>query len=208
MAPVYGEIMKKRSEDGQGGGNTVRAVRSDEADLWKQVVQDVTPLNPGSIRITRAPLNPEIVKQARQSDPISVFGTDQACPSDPDLRHGKAPGLDKRTEMRMRRGKVRLDARIDLHGLSRQEAHRALIAFLRGSQDAGRKSVLVITGKGGRQNDEEDIYAARTEGGILRRAVPKWLNEAPLRAMVHAFSHAAPKDGGVGALYVMLKRKR
>ena len=74
------------------------------------------------------------------------------------------------------------------------EAHQVLVEFLHDSQAAGRRAVLVITGKG--VGGE----------GVLRAAVPKWLNEGATRRMVRAFSHAAPKDGGQGALYVMLKR--
>jgi DNA-nicking Smr family endonuclease len=115
-------------------------------------------------------------------------------PSEPDLRHGEAPGLDRRTQTRMRRGQIDIEARIDLHGMTQAQAHRALGGFLFDQQAIGRRSVLVITGKG--VGGE----------GVLRDAVPRWLNEGGNRRMVRAFSHAAPKDGGEGALYVLLKR--
>jgi DNA-nicking Smr family endonuclease len=66
------------------------------------------------------------------------------------------------------------------------------------AQGAGKRAVLIITGKG-----------LRGEGtGILRAAVPRWLNEAKLRALILSIAPAAPKDGGGGALYVLLKRQR
>ncbi len=65
------------------------------------------------------------------------------------------------------------------------------------SRDADRRRVLVITGKG-RDFGE----------GVLRDAVPRWLNEDSIRPMIRAFSHAAPKHGGEGALYVLLKRRK
>ncbi|MFQ5763309.1 MAG: Smr/MutS family protein [Rhodospirillales bacterium] len=86
---------------------------------------------------------------------------------------------------------------IDLHGLTQAEAHRALTAFLHGSRDAGRRAVLVITGKG-----------SGTGGGVLQGAVPQWLNEAAIRPMIRAFAHAPPRRGGEGALTVLLKRRR
>ena len=116
---------------------------------------------------------------------------------DPDLTHGRAPGLDRRTQTRMRRGQIDIEARIDLHGMTQEQAHRALHAFLLGSREAGRRAVLVITGKG-RHSGE----------GVLRDAVPRWLNEDSIRPMIRAFSHAAPKHGGQGALYVLLKRRK
>ena len=104
----------------------------------------------------------------------------------------------------MRRGQMDIEATLDLHGLTQAEAHRALGAFLHGSRSAGRRTVLVITGKGG----GKDLGSGRggPGSGVLRDAVPRWLNEGPNRRIIRGFSHAAPKDGGQGALYVLLKR--
>ena len=77
-------------------------------------------------------------------------------------------------------------------------AHRALTAFVGGQQAAGRRCILVVTGKG----------AWREGGGVLREAVPRWLNEPALRQKVLSFSYAQPKDGGEGALYILLRRLR
>jgi DNA-nicking Smr family endonuclease len=87
---------------------------------------------------------------------------------------------------------------IDLHGLTQNEAARALGSFLARAQDAGCRCVLVITGKG----------TTKDEGGVLRAMAPNWLNEPANRARVLAFDTAQPKHGGLGALYVLLKRKR
>jgi len=57
----------------------------------------------------------------------------------------------------------------------------------------------VVTGKGLRADGQI---------GVLRRAVPGWLNQASLRQWVHAFDHAAPRDGGEGALYIVMRRRR
>ena len=117
----------------------------------------------------------------------------------PELRHGAQPGLDKRTAARLRRGQLPVEGRIDLHGLTRDEAGRALADFLADSRDAERRCVLVITGKGLGPNGSV---------GVLRAAVPGWLNEAGNRHHVLAFHHAQPRDGGEGALYILLKRDR
>lgn len=114
----------------------------------------------------------------------------------PELSHGTAADLDKRTLIRLRRGLVPVEAVVDLHGHTQDEAHRNLEAFLATSQRGGRRCVLVITGKG-----------ARSEG-VLRAAVPRWLNQQPNRGRVLAFAYASPAHGGEGALYVLLKRPR
>lgn len=121
----------------------------------------------------------------------------------PEIIHGDVAGVDKRTAQRMRRGQLPIEARLDLHGLTEADAHGALASFLFGAQAAGRRCVLVVTGKGARVGADGP---ART--GVLRRNVPHWLNQPPNRARILAFSHAQPKDGGEGALYVLLRRPR
>jgi len=111
----------------------------------------------------------------------------------PPLEHGQAPDVDRRTAERLRRGQMPIDMRLDLHGMTREEAHHVLSAALASAWGSGRRVILVITGKG---------------QGILRDAVPRWLNEGERRRRILAFCHAQPKDGGSGALYVLLKRKR
>lgn len=83
--------------------------------------------------------------------------------------------------------------------MTRTEAHHALTRFLESSYLQGRRAVLIITGKGLREDGRI---------GVLRGAVPRWLNEPPAHAWVRAFDHAAPRDGGEGALYVLLRRAR
>lgn len=115
------------------------------------------------------------------------------------FEHGKAAGLDRKTQKRMRRGQIEVEARLDLHGMIQTEAHGALQHFLERAHFSGKRAVLVITGKG----------LTRTgEVGVLRQAVPRWLNEHPIRGWIKGFDHAAPADGGEGALYILLRRKR
>lgn len=113
-----------------------------------------------------------------------------------DLHHGAASGLDKRSLARLRRGMLPIEGTIDLHGMTQAEAHMALHQFIAGSQQRGRRCVLVITGKGSRSE------------GVLRSAVPHWLNLPANRSLVLAFAYATPAHGGAGALYVLLKRRR
>ncbi|QJE71776.1 hypothetical protein HHL28_00395 [Aerophototrophica crusticola] len=91
-----------------------------------------------------------------------------------------------------------MDGRIDLHGMTQGEAHDALLGFVRRSHDQGRRLLLVITGKGGAPRGE----------GILRSAVPRWLNEAAFKSLVLAIHQAQPHHGGGGAYYVFLRRRR
>ncbi len=170
-----------------------------ESDLWQQVMDDVEPLQDSYLLVDEpAPADDTApapdTKKSKVPSPETSPSPQPAPQPELDLSHGEAPGLDRRTQTKMRRGQVDIEARIDLHGMTQAQAHRELGGFLFDSQAMGRRSVLVITGKG-----------AGGEG-VLREAVPRWLNEGDNRRMVRAFSHAAPKDGGEGALYVLLKK--
>ena len=117
----------------------------------------------------------------------------------PELATGHAPGLDKRTLTRLKRGLILPEATIDLHCLTQAEAHRDLGRFLLVAQATGRRCVLVVTGKG---------YGSGGTIGVLKTMVPRWLNEAPNRERVLAFCHPPAWHGGEGALYVLLRRRR
>lgn len=120
-----------------------------------------------------------------------------ASPAPPPL----AP-LERRLRQRLGRGSEAPDARIDLHGMTQERAHRALLNFLRGAQADGARVVLVITGKGARGGE------AGSEGGVLRRAVPQWLALPEFRPLVVGYDTAHIGHGGEGALYVRVRRGR
>lgn len=119
-------------------------------------------------------------------------------PPTPDLEAGRAAGLDRRTMERLRKGRMRPEARLDLHGMTANAAHAALERFLAESQRSGRRCVLVITGKG----------ALGSGGGVIRRELAAWLNSEANRPRILGFAQARPADGGGGAFYVLIRRRR
>jgi DNA-nicking Smr family endonuclease len=114
----------------------------------------------------------------------------------PDLGHGRATGIDRRSSERLHRGRLPIEGRLDLHGMTQAAAAERLAGFIERAEAAGKRCLLVITGKG------------LASGGILRDQVPRWLNLPPNRGRVLAFDYARPQHGGSGALYVLLKRRR
>ena len=100
---------------------------------------------------------------------------------------------------RVARGKEGIDGRLDLHGLTQEEAHAELLRFLRNASVRDVRLVLVITGKGARKDGER---------GILKRQVPHWLGLPEFRAFVVGFEDAHIAHGGEGALYVRVRRTR
>jgi DNA-nicking Smr family endonuclease len=183
-----------------------RAVTPDEARIWRAVTRDVAPL-PGrmmEIADEPEPTPPPPPSPAAPPRRPAPAARPQTAPVPetrrelPPLTPGENPaGLDRRSAERMKKGEMVIDGRLDLHGLTQDLAHAELLAFIGRAWEAGRRCVLVITGKGGRPGP-----------GILKAQVPRWLNQSPLRERVLGFSHARPKDGGDGALYVLIRRRR
>jgi DNA-nicking Smr family endonuclease len=179
----------------------------DDAALLEMAFQDVQPLDGKKLgqNVTAPPKpkrKPKKPVRARRAPPPP----DKPKPKPlPELNHGTAPGVDKRTAQRLKRGRLDVEARLDLHGHTQAEAHPALDAFLAGAQSSGKRCVLVVTGKGGgRQTDAETGLDCPT--GVLKDMVPRWLNQAPNRGRILSFTHASQADGGSGALYVLLKK--
>jgi DNA-nicking Smr family endonuclease len=180
----------------------MRRLRPEEVELWRRVAREIAPL-PG-----RAPLSdrgrparhaPEPVPAAdpeTNAVPPSAPAKPAHRPSPPAPPLDRFAGIDRATAERLRRGQRDIEARLDLHGLTQTEAHRALAVFVTGSRIAGRRCVLVITGHG------------RMSGGILKSAVPRWLHEPDLRRHVLAIAPARPQHGGSGALYLLLRKER
>ena len=131
-----------------------RQPTSVEKDLWQQVTDDVKPLadvepladyvpSAGAPDVDDAPDDPAETAPKKRSAPKGPEAPPPFRPVDPELTHGSAPGLDRRTQTRMRRGQVKIEARIDLHGLNQDEAYGRLQAFLHASRDAGRRAYLI-----------------------------------------------------------------
>jgi DNA-nicking Smr family endonuclease len=113
--------------------------------------------------------------------------------------------MDRKAFDRLRRGKLKPEARLDLHGMTLDQARPALTRFLMSSHAQGRRLVLVITGKGKSADDAGPIPARR---GLLRHNVPAWLQQPPLAQIVLQVTQAHLRHGGSGALYVYLRRHR
>jgi DNA-nicking Smr family endonuclease len=164
-----------------------RVVRAGDKDLWRRAMHDVAPL-----RERPAPAPAPEKRPVPAAPPRLTVTPAPVTPSPPPL--DRFAGIDRATSERLKRGKLVVEARLDLHGLTQDEAHRAVAGFVGGSRASGLRCVLVITGRGA------------VGGGILRQAVPRWLDEPGLRRHLLAIAPAQPRDGGAGALYLLLRR--
>lgn len=213
-----------------------RRPTKDEVELFERVLGDAKPIQtakkPGTRVIKRViPMMDSLVEPPVPDAPpkrgatgIKTGKTRKAASSPPPAPpppkpviqpahldehvHGLAPGVDRRLQLRLKRGQLPIEGRIDLHGLGRDRAQDALNGFLGRSEAMGHRCVLVITGKGQRRVETGDWESDAREVGVIRAALPGWLRGYPNGGRVLAFSRAQPKDGGGGAWYVLLRRRR
>ncbi|MCY4231841.1 MAG: Smr/MutS family protein [Alphaproteobacteria bacterium] len=163
---------------------------AEDIEIWRRMTRTVRPLPGRSVPPEPGPL----AKRAAEPPPVpdAAASMPRAAPV--------GGGLDKRTARRIRRGALPIDARIDLHGMTREQAYRCLTRFLAESQGAGRRLVLVVTGKG--------QGADGVSSGVIRREAPHWLARSPNAARVLDTAPAQSRHGGEGALYVYLRKRR
>jgi DNA-nicking Smr family endonuclease len=111
------------------------------------------------------------------------------------LEKGDITGTNRRTAENLKQGNITIEARLDLHGITSDKAKQLLEEFILLCHQQQKRYVLVITGKG-----------MRGEGIIFREA-PHWLNQPAIKRCIASYTPAHPKDGGVGALYILLKKR-
>src|SRR4029077_20094392 len=128
----------------------------DDTGLWRRAMRDVAPLRARGA--APAPL-PDRERPARPPGETPAVHTAAPPRLQPLPPLDRFAGIDRATAERLKRGRYPVEARLDLHGMTQAEAHRALSGFVAGSRAAGRRCLLVITGHG------------RMNGGILKAAV-------------------------------------
>lgn len=188
-----------------------RHLSAEERQLWERVARTTTP-NPDRTRqeapIEDAPVAGKTVPAVKDAglrfEPFRVGEKAKTAVSsaliDPSNLH-----MDAKTFRKMKRGKLKPEARIDLHGMTQAAAHTALTHFLLSAHADGRRLVLVITGKG---KEKPDLGPIPDRVGVLRHQVPKWLGLPPLKQRVLQVTEAHSSHGGSGAYYVYLSRSR
>ena len=105
--------------------------------------------------------------------------------------------FDKSTFDKIKKGKIQIDAKMDLHGYFLDEAYNLLAAFIKNHYILEHKLLLVITGKSKPVENQPTI----------RSSMKDWIENSELLNIVHSISNAADIHGGSGAVYLKLRRK-
>ena len=177
-----------------------------DAELWARVARSARPLGKGRGAPIAEPPKPRAKAPAKQPSPLPPHKpAPKAVAKQAPAARGET--LDRQTARQLERGRLPLEARLDLHFMRQREAHAALRRFLKSAQGRGYRHVLVITGKGAPADESRPFYEA-DERGVLRQAVPHWLSQPDLAPVVLSYSEAPRRLGGEGALYVRLRRRQ
>ena len=195
------------------GQKTASMAEEDASALWEDVAKTVkrqssSRISPVDLPAERAKKTAPVKKPASPAKKTGKIAIQPHSAKNPEAEksgHITGPanlvkpvyaGIDRSSAKKIQQGKMPLEARLDLHGLSQLDARHHLQQFIATALQNGLRNILVITGKG------------RMGQGVLRTNVPQWLSEPPLSDHIIAFGPSRPQDGGAGALYVRLKRIR
>ncbi len=97
---------------------------------------------------------------------------------------------------------------IDLHGYSLEQANMKIERFIYDSYEEKVNKLIVVTGKGLHSQNEKDPYVSR-ELSILKYSIPEFIeNNKALMNIINEIKDANPEDGGSGAFYIFLKKKK
>lgn len=198
-----------------------RKLRPDEQELWEKIAGSTERMHPEKRVLARPVKKAEKpVQPPALPDPVlpqlAPFRLGEKAKGRGSAAHDLLPPvqerlhqaplmMDKKTHGKMTRGKMSPDARIDLHGMTVDRAHRALTGLILRAFQNDMRLVLVITGKGRRAEQDGPIPVRH---GILKHQLPHWLSMPPLSQLVLQVTPAHQKHGGTGAYYVYLRRNR
>ena len=182
----------------------------DDEELFRQQLADVKPLKKtGRVQLEKTPeLSEHQQEKLRQHAALDdrdgmvhnelthhVVSDDYVERVGPqDLMSFKRPGIQEAVFKKFRLGKYPLEGRLDLHRKKVVEARKEVFQLVADGMNYDMRCLLIVHGKGNRKTDEQ---------ATLKSYVAKWLKEIP---DVMAFHSATPQHGGVGAVYVMLRK--
>jgi len=199
--PLASEVQEERVAEVEGQ----KALNPDEEErLFQDVMADVVPIERDINFVhERPPTRPRVREHDPEAEGLALLeglvrdGEGFTISDTPEYMEGIGYGVNPETAKRLHQGDFSIQAHVDLHGMGVEEAHEAFEAFLKEAMVAGKRSVLLVHGRG---------LSSRAEP-VLKAKVKEWLTAGPWRKWVVAFTSARAYDGGTGATYVLLRKR-
>lgn len=185
-----------------------RRLAPDESALWKKVAATVTPIAKRSAPL--APVAPPTVKPPKTQPRLTAPPAARPpSPLPPPRRTHSSATLDGHWDRRLRKGLVRPDMSIDLHGHSLVSAQAVLDESIHRALIRGARVLLVVAGRLRPGADRlPQMHGDPRPRGAIRASLPDWLAYSPYADQVVALRPAHISHGGAGAVYVILRRAR
>ena len=169
-----------------------RKIKKEELELWKKVTEHdkvigkyTTSVEENKIQ-QKKPITAKMNKGNSEVKEIkrSFFKQDYQ--------------INKRTKLKLERGLIRPEIKLDLHGKTLSEAKKTLSQFIKTSINNNIRCILVIKGK------KKTLSGSK---GLIRENLPLWLKENELFNYILFHCYAIKKDGDDGARYILLRKK-
>lgn len=192
---------------------TKRRLSPEDLELWRRVTEQTQRAKPQAPpeEFLQKPPKPVDMESVRHPEfKIGSHGkrrpvAHDILPSLADRLSGSPVQMDRKAFGKMKRGKIAPEGKIDLHGMTLNQAHPVLTGFILSAHASGKRLVLVVTGKGKSGRDTGPIPMRK---GVLKHQVPQWLTMPPVGQVVMQVTEAHISHGGEGAYYVYLRKKR
>lgn len=175
-----------------------------ERELFTAAMADVTPLPKTRIHDT-PPAQPAVIptRKAQEDDTRQALealvrhGIGFRVSHTPEYIQGSGFPVDPSLKKKLHQGKFAIEAYIDLHGLGEEAAAEALDGFIDASLKSGKRSLLIVHGRG------------RSSAGkpVLKAMVERTLTQGPYRRWLLAYASARQCDGGTGATQVLFRQR-
>ncbi|MBP9694243.1 MAG: Smr/MutS family protein [Alphaproteobacteria bacterium] len=179
----------------------------DGLELWERVKEEAKPLvrkkktEPGSPEVKsdeKAHYPPKIQLQRRPRSYMQIASEAPQKPTITPLVPGTFSNrLDRKNDMRIKKGKTDYEMKIDFHGMTVQAAYLCFMRTLEQAQKNNKRLILVVTGKG---------KNAEGGGGVIRQSFLEWINRPDISRVILTCHPAQAKDGGSGAFYLYLRK--
>jgi DNA-nicking Smr family endonuclease len=173
-------------------------IPEEESALFREAMADVQPLVNDKILPKRKKPPPKPLQLERDQRQVlqDMMSSDLYSA---DLETGEEllfvrDGMHPNTLRKLRRGKIRIEAELDLHRMTSEQARKEVATFLAHCKARGKRCVRIIHGKG---------LSSLEKKPVLKGKVDIWLRR---HNDVLAYCSARPVDGGTGAVYVLIKK--
>ncbi len=182
-----------------------RVLKPEEARLWHKIASSTRPIKGKSLLDIENQFEKLLTENHENKNHVKISKPYDQFHKTHDLKPEKIEIANAKNHKRVRRGKLEIDAILDLHGFNQEMAQSKLFQFVESSINNKFRTLLVITGKGQKNDKNQEFDLLVTPRGILRRRLKEWLHTPYLKNHIAGISEAHLKHGGSGAFYILLK---